>query len=126
MHGITDGPPHTYSARQIGQAFVNAHHAQPNCDGYRIGDGSIVDLYCTIDLDYRMAYLLRVQPPNHSDPDARLDHLAVYCRHGGPDNVVAAEWWQRPMRFFDQTLDIAEEAHQWFVAWAFAEDRKER
>lgn len=118
--GLTDGPPNPLSARQLAHAWLDAPTgdlAGPGPAEWRASDGSDVYRFAVIDLDYEMAYLLRVYSPESET----VDMLAVFVRHGRHPVKgwnVEVEWWRHPVAFGDQDGVWLAAGHHWFVDWA--------
>lgn len=82
---------------------------------WRCKDGTSLLLYVTLDFDYDMAYLLRVEPN-----DGTVTWLAIRQKHApyaGDESYLETEWMLEANKqpFFEQT---PWEAIDEFLAWA--------
>lgn len=121
--GLTDGPPHTMSARQLATSWLDGRW-----DGERwreqevewsAPDGSFMYRVVEVDLDYQMGYLFQVTAPDNGS----VDHLAVFVRHGRHPVKgwnLDVEWHNRPLADNTRPGRWSTTAHHWFVDWVSA------
>lgn len=113
--GMTDGPSAVLTTTALVSMWLDAEAPGE----WQAPDGSAVYRFAFIDLDYQVAYLLRVVSPETSTADM----VAVFVRHGRHPVKgwnLDTEWWMRPVPFFDQDNTWLRHAHEWFVRWVFA------
>ena len=84
-------------------------------EGWELGN-TWISLYATIDLDYRIAYLLRVSGRRG---DGSTVMVAVYAGYG---KAFKTQQMKGPNRFSDWTMQAVKAAHLEFAEWAFRMD----
>lgn len=110
--GLTDGPPHVYSAVQMAHEWYDAgrpiemRSAQETRTNY--------DYAAMIDFDYLNCYLVRVQTGGE-DTDW-ITYFAIFRSPG--DKLVVESHPARPVKFFDHTAESAFAVIRWFTDWS--------